>query len=188
MGTALIGLLGVIIGSCLTLLKDWWLEHRNKKKELALTSIQVMSTLDRYVYTCIDVVRDDGLCAGQYDKDGCRRIQVPAPDYAIQSLDVEWKVLPIKLMYEVFEFSSLADSASSYVCAAFDYAASPPDYEEGFEERSYQYSKLGITAFLLSNEIRKVGGLPEKELNEDNPVDFFENEIKKNSRYSEKSQ
>jgi len=53
---------------------------------------------------CIDVIYDNGLYQGQYGNDGTASVQTSTPSFEPQSLKVEWKALPSKLMYEVLNY------------------------------------------------------------------------------------
>ena len=169
-------LIGVVLGVLLNTVKEWWFQRRKSRKDLEYLTIRVACLLDTFVNSCADVVADDGLSYGQPDPDGCRSIQVVAPSFDPLAIDVEWKSLPANLMYEVLNFPNLIENANHKISGAFEYAASPPDYEEGFEERQLQYSNLGIKAHDLSKMLRKAGGLPslEKPTHEEwNPVQFM---------------
>lgn len=93
--------------------------------------------LERYVARCAEVVGDDGLSAERPDEHGNCTIQVDTPKFDPLAFSVEWKSLPATLIYDILDFSYKAEVASRTVFAAFKYAASPPDFEEGFEERQF---------------------------------------------------
>ena len=101
MDKATYGLVGVALGFFLTVVKDWWIQQSKKKKDIEYLCINVTCMLDRFVLACSDVVGDDGLYHGQPDKDGYSHIQVPIPVFEPEKLDVEWKALPAKIMYEI---------------------------------------------------------------------------------------
>ena len=167
MDKAFIGLIGVALGVFLGILKDWLFQRRKTKKEYEYLAILVVCILDRFVSECNDVVNDDGKSFGEYDKDGYARAQVTPPSFDPQLLDVEWKSLPPKLMYKILNFPNQIESANKAIGSTYDFVASPPYYEEFFEERRFQYSKLGITAFNLATKLRVFGRLPPYELTND---------------------
>ncbi|WP_167631641.1 hypothetical protein [Mariprofundus ferrooxydans] len=158
------GLLGVVLGVSLTVAKEWWFDSRKSKKEAEYLCIHIVCMLERFAGKCIDVVYDDGLFQGQPDKDGRRHIQVSLPDFEPESVDVEWKSLPAKLMYEILNLPSDIEIANAQINGVFEYVTSPPDYEEGFEERQYQYATLGIKSLNLAAKLRKHVGLPKREV------------------------
>jgi hypothetical protein len=101
MESAVFGLLGVVIGSLLTVAKEWWFQNRKSRKDAEYLSIQVSCELERYAARCAEVVADDGLCEGRPDENGYCTPQVTPPEFDPRSFDVEWKALPASLMYEV---------------------------------------------------------------------------------------
>ncbi|MEQ5837783.1 hypothetical protein [Marinobacter sp. NFXS9] len=191
MDKAIYGLVGVVLGVFLTVAKEWWFQHRKNKKDAQYLSIQVISMLDRYVAGCVEVVGDDGLYHGEPDEEGYSSIQVEVPKFAPEAAAVEWKSLPAELMYEILTFPNNIEVANNRISAAFEYAASPPDYSEGFEERQLQYSELGIEADNLASKLRQHSDLPKKPKRDWNPIEYMKNrkaEILKNRAEREKRQ
>ena len=161
-------LLGVVLTVFLNALKELWFQKGKNKKDLEYLTIRISSLLDIFVSSCADVVADDGLCFGQADERGCRSIQVKTPNFDPLEIDVEWKSLPRSLMYEILSFPNLILEANHRIAGEFEYSSSPPDYEEGFEERQFQYAKLALKADELSERLRRAGKLPiNTELNTD---------------------
>jgi hypothetical protein len=186
MDKAFIGLVGVVLGVFLSMFKDWLLQRIKTKKEYEYLTIRVACVLDRFVYSCVDVVNDNGTYLGQYDKDGCAQVQVILPTFNPYDLDVEWKSIPHTLMYEILNFPNRIETANHTISSAFDYAASPPYYEEGFAERQYQYSKLGICASKLATNLRNYGKLPTLEFPENwNPNKILNEKLAKIQAHNE---
>jgi hypothetical protein len=174
MDKAAFGLVGVALGFSLTIIKEWWFEKRKNQKTIEFLSIQVVCMLDRFINGCVDVVQDDGLFQGQYHSDGCCHPVVTQPTIEPEKLDVEWKVLPAVLMYEILNFPNEVESANNRIDAEFEFSAFPPDYDEGFEERQYQYALLGLKAYDLAFKLRKLSKLPENTQTGWNPIKFME--------------
>ena len=174
MESAIFGLVGVVVGGLLTVAKEWWFQNRKSRKDSEYLSIQVSCELERYVARCADVVGDDGLCEGRPDENGYSTPQIKPPVFDPKSFDVEWKSLPANLMYEVLDFPYKAELASQSVSSAFNFAANPPDFCEGFEERQFQYAILGIAASQLATKLRNHVGLPVKSVGDWNPVHYME--------------
>jgi len=173
MESAIFGLIGVVVGSALTLAREWWFQRRKEKKDADYLAIQVVYQLERYIVGCAEVVGDDGLCEGQPDQDGYSRIQVQAPKFDPDALKVEWKSLPTDLLYEVFDLPRQAEAAQQKVNHAFDYS-DPPDYCDGFEERQYEYASLGVAASQLVTRLRQHANLPGSYYGSWNPVAFMQ--------------
>lgn len=179
MVTAIFGLLGVIVGSILTLAREWYFHRQKNKKELEYLVVIVSCTLDAYVQQCADVVADDGLYQGQPDQEGFHRIQTDTPKFEPLELSVEWKALPAELMYSILRLPNRANSAQSMVDSAFDHCATPPDFSEGFEERSFQYAQLGLTAAALAERLRKVARITAPRVAGWDPVYYMKDELEK---------
>jgi len=181
-------LIGVVLGVLLNAMKEWWFQKGKSKKDLEYLAIRISCALDSFVNGCADVVADDGLCCGQLDQDGCRSIQTKTPNFDPLSFEVEWKALPANLMYEVLSLPNQLEAANHKISGAFEYAASPPDYEEGFEERQMQYATLGLQAHDLASKLRSIGKLPHQVAptpEEWNPVQFMKEEIDKIEKLQE---
>ncbi len=181
-------LIGVVLGVLLNAIKEWWFQKGKNKKDLEYLAIRISCILDTFVNGCADVVADDGLCCGQPDQDGCRSIQTETPNFDPLSAEVEWKALPAKLMYEVLSLPNQIEAANHKISRTFEYAASPPDYEEGFEERQLQYAALGLKAYGLASELRSIGKLPPQvaQIPEEwNPVQFMKESVDKIEKLQE---
>ena len=154
----LFGLIGIVLGTVLSavssVIRELYAERRAKKKEAEYLAIRMVCIFDFFIEGCPSVISDDGLSRGQPDAEGYSSIQVKPPQLNVQLEDVNWKSFPPKLMYEILYFPNLIMDSESLINSTFEYAASPPDYYEGFEERQYQYSKLGIMASKLAGKIR----------------------------------
>lgn len=173
MDKATYGLIGVAVGFLLTFVKDWWLNKSKQQKEISYLCIHVSCELDRFVDACSRVVGDDGLYQGQPNKDGYLFTQVGTPTFEFEILDVDWKSLPAKTLYEILSFPLAVESSNSLISATFDNCVSPDDSYEGFEERQLQYATLGIKANDLAVRLRKLGKLPSKEIPKYGPVKFM---------------
>ncbi|MER0204217.1 MAG: hypothetical protein DU480_10250 [Nitrosomonas sp.] len=173
-------LLGVVLGVILNAIKEWWFQRGKNRKELEYLAIRISCMLDTFAYEASNVVADDGLCEGRQGSDGCRSIQVEKPIFDPLSIEVEWKSLPTELMYEVLNFPNLVEAANHRISAAFMFSALPPDYEEGFEERQFQYAGLGLKAHALSEKLRRIGNLPSMstpESEEWNPIQCMQEKV-----------
>ncbi len=173
MTAAIFGLLGVLLGSLLSGAKDWWLQRLNRRREANYLAVLVVGLLDRYVFACAAVVADDGLSNGLRDENGYLRPQVKLPKFEPDALKVDWKSIPLGIMYELLDLPYKGELANHAIEAAWEYTSAPPDFEEVFEARHEQYSKLGIHAASLAARLRAHSGLPERESTEWDPVAFL---------------
>jgi hypothetical protein len=174
MESAIFGLVGVALGALLAVAREWWFQSRKNRKDAEYLSVLVSCELERYVARCAEVVGDNGLSEGQRDINGYCTIQVDEPKFEPLALGVDWKSLPAGLMYEILDFPYTAEVAKQKVSAAFEYAATPPDFDEGFEERQLQYATLGIAASQLVTKLRDYAGFPARSLGEWNSVQYME--------------
>lgn len=174
MESAIFGLVGVTLGALLAAAREWWFQTRKNKKDAEYLVILLSCELERYAGRCAEVVGDDGLCEGQSDENGFRRIQVSAPKFEPHTFSVEWKSLPAHLMYEVLDFPYKAELAAKRASDAFEYVATFPDFWEGFEERQFQYSSLGLAALKLAAKLRNHAGLPLRDFGEWNLEEYME--------------
>jgi hypothetical protein len=177
------GLVGIVLGSLLSaifsVVRELYAESRSKKKEAEYLAIRMICIFDSFMGGCASVVGDDGLYHGQTDAEGFSRIQVTPPQLDVQLEDVNWKSFPPELMYEILYFPNLIKDAESYIDSTFEHAASPPDYSEGFEERQYQYSKLGIMASELTTKLREKYRVPKNHISSWDIVEYMHKEKEK---------
>lgn len=172
MSSAIFGLLGVILGSFLTVAKEWWFDRRKNQKEVEFLSIHMVCLLEKFIDGCIDIIQDNG----EYDERDCLTTTVLSPIFEPQSLKVEWKALPSKLMYDILNFPNEIEIANRQISNAFEFLAFPPDYDEGFEERQYQYALLGLKAFELAQKLRNLAKLPKYESRVFDPIKIMNDE------------
>lgn len=176
MVTAVFTLIGVVLGFLLNMAKDLWFQKTKDRKDAEYLAIQVSCALEQYVGRCAEVVGDDGLCYGQTDENGYNCPQVTEPMFEPESLKVEWKSLPAHLMYEVLDFPYKAKVASKRAARTYD-VATPPDYEEWFDERQFQFATLGIAASKLAAKLRDHVGLPARSASDWDPISYMKGEM-----------
>ena len=176
MVTAIItGAIGITLGVILTTLSNLLLGYKSSRKRAEYLAIRVSFILDRYVDGCVAVVQDDGLFQGQAIPNGIREIRVPAPKLEIQKIDVDWKSLSSDFMYEILSFPNKIEESNQTIDFIATEEAIPPDFEEAFEERQYQYSKLGYQAAQIGSDLRQKYKIPHRNYGSWNPVEFLKN-------------
>jgi hypothetical protein len=157
----LIGLAGVVLGSILTVFKDLFNLHINRKERARYLAIRVTFLLERFISDCLEVAKDFGQMM-QPDEQGCIQFYTSEASISFDSLDVDWKSLPIDLMYEILNLPSVVDVAINKISIVAEYGSGPPNYEEETEERRLQHIHLGILANKLANRLREKYKLPTK--------------------------
>ncbi|WP_428827698.1 hypothetical protein ACLIKD_06820 [Azonexus sp. IMCC34842] len=156
MESAVFGLIGVVVGSFLTIAKEWWFQHRRAKKDATFLSIKVSCELLKFAGSCANVVGDHG----EVDGDGCYIPRTSTPDFKPEAFDVEWKALPDGLMFEVLDLPFKIEQADETISGVYEHVAGPPDYSEWYEERQLQYATLGLFALNVASQLRSYAGLP----------------------------
>jgi|ERR1700732_1614338 len=169
MSGAIYGLAGVVIGALLTWIKDWWVERKSLNRQACYLAIRVVCILDKFVEDCVDVINDDGLCEGRRDSDGCLEPQVELPDFPSFPVDVDWRSIKHDLMYRVLSLPRDVEIADQTIRHSWDISG-PPDFDEFFEERKYQYACLGLSAAELARVLRNTYSIPERDFVHWNPV------------------
>ena len=155
---AIFGLVGVVVGSFLTIVKDSVAARQQRKQEGSYSAIRLICILHEYADHCVDVVQDDGTSHGmpagrtengeEYYVAQVRRPEPPQyPD------DIAWRSLPEALMHQVLGLPNKARTTDRYIDGQAEYAATPPDYSEFFEARQEGYAKLGYDALHLAERL-----------------------------------
>ena len=155
---AIFGLVGVVVGSFLTIAKDSVVSWRQRKREGSYSAIRLVCILHEYADYCVDVVQDDGTSHGQpagRTEDGeeyyVAQVRRPAPpDYPD---DIAWRSLPESLMHQILGLPNKARTTDRYIDGEAEYAATPPDYTEFFEARQEGYATLGHDALSLAEQL-----------------------------------
>lgn len=175
---AVSGFTGVIVGSGMSWLQATHSQRKSIKAEQVYLAIKISFILDRFVDTCVEVVRDDGTYRGRTDQNGYLSAQVSTPSFDPLTLDVNWKSLPGTLMYELWQLSSKIEDADHYIGYASE-NANPPDFEEYFEARIEKYSELGLEAIRLTEKLRLLAELPAKSMSTWSPKEILTEEQSK---------
>jgi hypothetical protein len=170
MESAIFGLVGVVVGSLLTVGKEWWFKRAERRKNTEYLAAQIGCLLDQFVDQCCDVVNNNGTVHGQPDPDGHFNPQFELPDFLPLSVPVDWKSLPGPLMYVLLRFPREIGTARHSIASTFEFVANPLDCAEGFEERQMQFAALGIKAGDLATALRKEAGFASESPSEWDPV------------------
>lgn len=163
MTEAVFGLIGVLIGAGGALVKDWWSESQNRKRHARYLAVRIACILDQYVEQCAQVACDDG---SYHNSDGYLEPKIKEPQPPTYPEDIDWKSISHDLMYRALALPSEAEAVSMSVMFTFTEVAFPPYYEEGFEERKFQYARLGLIASNIASDLRKSYDIPSRDLGE----------------------
>jgi hypothetical protein len=154
------GLSGVYLGAWLTGQREERARARDIAKRGAFLAIVISEELDRFTAGCARVVGDNGLHHGQPNEQGYREVQVEAPTFDPSAFDVDWQAIPATLTEAVLSLPARIEEARAKISDTSEYVATPPDFEEFFEERCFQYAELGLYAVRTAAALRDYAGLP----------------------------
>ena len=179
--TAVIPLIGVVLGFILALSKDIWNEKRKKKVSSRYLAELVAPKLDEFATACIDVVWDDGDGIG-LNEDGSLHKTTDDPEFGVTGLDVNWLALPSDLMISIrVIFPTEIQTANDRINDVFKYHRILPNSLETFEERQYLYASLALSAIDLSKQLRAISEMPNIADGVERLIDFFGNYSPPNS-------
>lgn len=168
MTEAIFGLLGVLIGSAIPWFQSHWTSKQIEKKNAKYLAIRVVCILDKFIVDCAEVVKDDGLSFGQRTNEGYLSPQVKSPGPPIFPNDVDWTSIDQDLMYKLLSLPSEAEAGDRVINHSNE-IASPPDFEDWFQERIFHYSRFGLVAYKLIDELCKKYGIKKMVYNDWDP-------------------
>ena len=160
MSEGIFGLAGVVLGLLFQWVQQAWTQRRERAANARYLAIRVVCALDKYIEDCLAVTFDDGYSEGRpAGKDGYAEAQVTTPVAPIFPSDADWKSINHELMYRLLALPRDVEIADHAIDAAGEHDT-PPDYCDFFEERQYQYAKLGLSAFDITKDIRRIYAIP----------------------------
>ncbi|WP_019843179.1 hypothetical protein [Escherichia coli] len=131
-----------------------------KASEALFISTELVFLLEEFAENCALVAAD----SGERNQDGNKVSREGPPVLDLTRVTGDWRVLPAKLMYRIRELPILLTEARRYVASANE-NDDQPDYSCTFQEKQYQYSRLGLKALFSAIRLRKETGLPPTRLN-----------------------
>ncbi|MEL0657748.1 hypothetical protein V6255_01245 [Psychromonas arctica] len=164
-----IGLIGVVVGSVLTVLREHYSEWRAHRTDARYLAVRLTCLLDNFVGDCFEVVCDNG----EQDEQGISTPMISAPKFNVNDLDGKWQSLPFEYMYEALDLPNKLTDSNERVSFAAEYGDGFPDYIDFFKERQYQFSVLGLQAAILSNKLREKYSMPTKTYGDRKPIECF---------------
>ncbi len=161
--SALSGLAGVGIGAYLTHLRERHNAKIQDERDGSYLAVHVTSHLDRFTNGCCSCALDDGTEYGRpAGEDGRFRATVDSPQFNPLEVDVEWKVLPKDLMYDILQIPSKRESINNQLAGIAEHS-DPFEQGEYFWSRQSEYAKLGLYTSDVAKRLRKHAGLPIEE-------------------------
>ena len=176
--TAIIGLVGVLVGAGITTIGQLLMQRRAEQLERSFVTSNLVAALDQLAIDCARVIYDDGTIDGQPDENGYHHIQVPDPEFSLTIDQANLKYLDANTTYKILVIPNRIKSISHSVSSKWEYD-DPPDFLSTFETRQHSFAQLGIDIAYLSDEIRRNHGVPTSPSEIWNPVPS----LGKNRRY-----
>ncbi|ELC6355182.1 hypothetical protein Q8V91_004493 [Enterobacter hormaechei] len=157
--TAVAAFGGVWYGQRLITQREAKVAAAKREAELYFISTELVFRLERFAQECAEVVQDEG----EVDDKGYTRSTVKAEAFSPEDIAGDWRVLPARILYRIRELTVLIPEANRYISVVQEFD-SPPDWQCTFQERRYQYSRLGMKAVLLSKRLRQLNHMPSSRL------------------------
>lgn len=185
---ALFGLIGVIVGSSLTWIREAIVQKKSRANRARYLAVRIICVLDEYVEKCVEVVSDDGTIMGQAsrrDEGGMEYFDpvVSLPPSPIFSDDVDWKSIDGELMYRILKLPNEIRETDNHIQFVSYEIAYPPDFVELFEARWLGYAELGLEAVAITDHLREIYILPRRAHNkrnaDSNPKKILEEKLQK---------
>ncbi|MBS3019157.1 hypothetical protein DJFAAGMI_01896 [Comamonas sp. PE63] len=159
--TAGAGISGVILGNLFVAIKESLSDKRKDERDRTYLAVLVVSHLERFVNGCWQVARDDGTSEGRPAGGGGEYHQptVTAPEFLPLDIDVEWKVLPKDLMYDILQIPDKREGIQNRLSGLWEYD-DPPEYSDYFLTRQREYAQLGLDVSDIARRLRVHADMP----------------------------
>jgi hypothetical protein len=99
---------------------------------------------------------DQGSPAG---KDGEYRPTTRPPQFKPLEIDVDWRVLPKKLLFDIMAVPDEQAEIQAHLSHVQEYEYDPPDHPEYFWARRGKYAELGLRVSQIAHDLRKHAGM-----------------------------
>lgn len=169
-GTLIVTGFGVWLGAAKDIFTDWWKRRRQARYHAMLLAV----TLDQLIDDCIAVAFDDGYP----DSDGVMYPTAPNPKIEWPT-QLDWTLIPSELMYRCLLLPGMIKSAIESARFIVDNIASPPDYQEYFEELQIRFSSIGLSAVHLLHRLQEAYDVKYQDRAHTDPQRDFERRIEK---------
>lgn len=158
--SAAAGLGGVWLGGYLTNHRETKREESERRQAACYLATLVLAHLDRFSEGCVEVAFDDGTNEGLPAGDhGYHQATASAPVFDPLELKVEWTAISPELMYELLNLPHRTRELQRYLNMDPGFEE-PPDFEEYFWTRQYEFAQLGLDVIDLAARLRSYAGLP----------------------------
>lgn len=140
-----------------TLRREKSASEEKQQRERYFIATELVFLLEQFAEGCASVARDNG-----FEHEHAFAPSHPLPELDYAAVTGDWRTLPVRLMYQLRELPILKSESDRTIDAA-DFIG--PEYDEFFEARQYEYTRLGLKAVILAWRLRKLTGFPDSRLN-----------------------
>lgn len=154
MNEVVFGFAGVLIGALIPIFYMEFSKNRDSKRKEKYLAVRIISALEDYLHHCLDVVYDEG----QEDHQGVTTPSVRLPDLISYPVDIDWKSVNSKLMFDLLLLPSKAHKRNREISFSWD-IANLPDNSEVINTRVKCYSEIGLEVIRLRDILCKKHGI-----------------------------
>ena len=180
--TALVTTVGTWIVTRYSLSQDRATRQEELDRNATYLAVRVSNVIDPFVMACIDVVND----SGRLNQEGVVEPEHPTPRPDLPQ-DVEWKSIDPHLMDRILSLPNEISASEKSIAFVGDELSGPPDYDEWFEERQYEWAKLGLVALDLARDLRDRYKLPQRDYSRYDPRVTLEHAFRKEDELRKKA-
>lgn len=148
-------LVGVYLAHYFTRRREERAAAAKQVSERLFIATELVFLLEQFAEDCARVATDKG----EPDQQGEYSPAVKPPELTVLNVSGDWRTLPSLIMYQVRELPVLQSEARRDIAVASAHSWAPY-HKEVFQERQYQYARLGLKAIILSRRLRKLVHLP----------------------------
>lgn len=170
MSDSYVGLIGAVIGALIsggfTWLNDRLKSRATNNKEFEVLALKLTYKLDLYAAQCLECSEDDGLEYFEDDEGNSagssfKGYKIEFPDFTLGSLeDIEWKLLPVNLMHDIFTLPSKVSNAKQRFAKELNEFFDHWNDDYPTTLRAKELTDLAIHFYEISCELRHRSGLP----------------------------
>lgn len=159
-------LIGVWYGQWLITKREENAAASKLTSERLFIATELIFALEQYAEGCAQVAGDKGEMVSEPNKQPERApcAGYPAlPDF--EKVSGDWRSLPAGLIYRIREMPVRRNEAMRAIEDAWANSW-PPDHDEYFSARQYEFARMGLKAIHLARLLRKLSELPRSRINE----------------------
>lgn len=157
-------LFGVIVGTVLPWVREWWINRRNAR----YLAVRVICILDKFAENCAQAI-------GQENQDDDLPVS-PWPETLDFPADLDWRSLDRGLLYDILSLPNEVATAWNEVDAISLVASTEHDPQHLATVTQY-YTPLGLKATVLAQKLRKTYSIPERKFDGINPGNHLKAEM-----------